>query len=68
MEEHGLVEGARGGTRLALLSLLSYATQDPLAHSGLGPSTSIIDQENAPTDWPTGKSDGGNPSIKLLSS
>lgn len=29
------------------------------AHSGLGPPSSTTDQENAPTDSPTGQSDEG---------
>lgn len=33
---------------------------DGAFHSELGPPTSIISQENAPTDMPTGQSKGGN--------
>ena len=47
-----------------LLNLLSYTAQDHLprggtAYSGLRPQTTIINQENAPTDLSTGQSDGG---------
>jgi hypothetical protein len=42
-----------------LFSLLSYRTQDHqprdgTTHNVLGPPTSIINQENGPTDLPTG--------------
>lgn len=50
-----------------LLSLLSYTTQNHLsgvgiAHSGLGHSISVNNQENIPTDLPAGQSDEGNSS------
>lgn len=42
--------------------MLSYTLQDSLprdgtTHSGLNPSTSIINQENVPEDLPTGQTD-----------
>lgn len=40
-----------------LSQLLSYTLQDNLTYSGLDPSTSIINQENAPADLPTGQTD-----------
>ena len=45
-----------------LLGLLSYRTQDHqtrigTVHSVLGPPASIINEENAPSDLPAGKSD-----------
>lgn len=40
----------------------------PSIHSGPGPPTSIIDQENAPTDMFTGQSDGDIFSVVVASS
>lgn len=53
---------------LGLLDLLSFALQDHLprsgtTHSGVGPSTTIVNQENALTDLPTGQSDGDGSSL-----
>lgn len=55
----------------SLLDLLSY-TQDHLpsdgvTHSGLGPPTSVINQEK-PTDLPMGHLDGSNFSVESPSS
>ena len=58
-----------------LLILLSYtikdfflyhfliSSQDGITHSELGTPPSVINPENAPTDLPTGQSDGGHPSL-----
>lgn len=51
------------------LSLLFYTTQNHLpshydSQSGLGPPTSIINQENAPKDTLRDQSDEGNSSIE----
>ena len=56
-----------------LLTLLSYTIQAPLpqgdsTHRDLDPPTSIIYQENSPTDFPTGQSDWGIFSNKVPSS
>lgn len=40
---------------------------DGTIHSGLGPSSLINNQENVPTDMPTGQSDGGNSSVEASS-
>ena len=39
--------------------------RDGAAHSGLGPPTSIINQENSSTGMFTGQSDGGSSSIEV---
>lgn len=56
-----------------MVSLLPYTTQEHLpksgsAHSGLGLHTSVINQENASIDMPTGQTNGGNSVIEILSS
>ena len=50
-----------------LLSLLPYMTLDHLSRGGLGPPTSIINQENSPTDLPMGQSGGNIFSIEATS-
>lgn len=40
---------------------------DGTINSGLGPSSLINNQENVPTDMPTGQSDGGNSSVEAFS-
>lgn len=42
--------------------------EDDTTHSGLSPPSSIMNQENAPTDLPKGLADGGNCSAEIPSS
>ena len=56
-----------------LLSLLSHTTQDHPSRGGtthrrLGPPTSVINQEKAPTGMPTGQVDRGISSVEVPSS
>lgn len=46
----------------------AHLPRDGTAHSGLGPTTSIHNQENAPIDKPMGEDDGGKASADILSS
>ena len=52
----------------ALLYTLGPPSQGCATHSGLGPLTSIISQENAPPDMPECQCDMENSSIEVLSS
>jgi hypothetical protein len=51
--------------RLAFLYNQGHLPIGDIAQSGLGLPTSTVNQEHAPTDMPTGQSDGGNVSIEV---
>lgn len=71
-EAVAMVEWYLGDPFQWLFNQISYITRDHLPRwscpSGLGSPISITHQENAPTNMPTGKSDGGNFSTEVLSS